>query len=89
MKKIWILLPACLLVASCGLLPNARTGCDKEMPYESARNEPPLRVPDGAVLPDTRGALPIPQVTAPEVPREQGRCLDYPPSYGATRPAGG
>ena len=81
MKRLWILLPACLLATGCSLLSDARTACDEEMPYESARNEPPLGVPAGAVLPDTRGALPIPQVTAVEVPREKGRCLDYPPVY--------
>jgi opacity protein-like surface antigen len=83
MKRVWILLPACVLATGCSLLPDARTGCDEEMPYESAQDEPQLRMPAGSVSPDSGAALPIPQVTAPEVPRERGRCLDFPPAYSA------
>lgn len=79
---------AALPLAGCGLLPDAYTGCDKERPYQSAEDQPPLRVPEGADLPDTREALKIPEVRTPEVP-DDGRCLDHPPSYGGTKPAQG
>lgn len=86
--KFLVLLPACLLAGACGLLPDAYSGCDKPQPYQAAQDLPPLRVPDGAVLPDTRNAMRIPAVTAPQIPPEAGKCLDHPPEYGK-KPAAG
>ncbi len=80
----WIL--AALPIGGCGWLPDAYTGCDDVKPYQSARQLDLLRVPSGADLPDTRNALRIPEVKAPELPPEPGRCLDHPPAYGADRP---
>lgn len=54
------------------------------MPYQAALEVAPLQVPEGAVAPDTRGAMRVPKVTAPELPRDPDRCLDQPPSYGTT-----
>jgi len=79
-------LAAALPIAGCGWLPDAYTGCDEAQPYQSARQMEPLRVPAGADLPDLRNALRIPEVKAPELPPEPGRCLDHPPSYGTERP---
>lgn len=73
-----------LPLASCGILPDAYSGCDKLRPYQTAENLPPLRVPQGADLPDTREALKIPEVRTPAVP-DDGRCIDHPPSYGGSR----
>ncbi|HEX9706060.1 MAG TPA: hypothetical protein VGA24_00315 [Steroidobacteraceae bacterium] len=81
------LIAAALPIASCGLLPDAYTGCDEAQPYQSARQNEPLRVPAGADQPDTRNALRIPEVKSPELPPEPGRCLDHPPSYAKERPA--
>ncbi|MGB5132005.1 MAG: hypothetical protein WBO00_05285 [Steroidobacteraceae bacterium] len=86
--RFLILLPVCVLAGACGLLPDAYSGCDKPKPYQTAQDLPPLRVPDGAVLPDTRNAMHIPTVNAPQIPASAGRCLDHPPSYG-TKPATG
>jgi uncharacterized lipoprotein len=86
--RFLMLLPVCVLAGACGLLPDAYSGCDKPQPYQSAQDLPPLRVPDGAVLPDTRNAMRIPTVIAPQIPASAGRCLDHPPSYG-TKPATG
>jgi len=82
-----VLLPVFAVAGGCGLLSNARSGCDEAKPYQSAQESPPLRVPEGAVAPDTRNAMRIPATTAPQVPGGEGRCLDHPPNYGATRPA--
>ena len=79
---------AAMPLASCGLLPDAYTGCDKVRPYQSAENRPPLRVPEGADLPDTSQAMKIPDVRTPVAP-DDGRCIDHPPSYGGTRPPKG
>lgn len=77
---------AALPLAGCGWLPDAYSGCDEAKPYQSAKEEAPLRVPAGADMPDTRSALKIPEVKAPEVPLDEGSCLDHPPPYGKDRP---
>jgi uncharacterized lipoprotein len=84
MKRYWIAMAAGVLAAGCGVLPDAYSGCEKIRPYQNARQAPPLRVPSGADLPDTRNALKIPDITAPELPAESGRCLDHPPKYGTS-----
>jgi len=89
MNRIWIAIAACGLAGGCGLLPDAYSGCDKPQPYQSAQEMPALQVPAGADAPDTRNALRIPAVPAPERPPGAGRCLDHPPAYGGTRPPGG
>ncbi|MGH8251325.1 MAG: hypothetical protein ACREVI_11645 [Steroidobacteraceae bacterium] len=85
MNRYWIgiALAAAVPVAGCGVLPDAYSGCDEIRPYQSARQQPPLKVPSGSELPDTRSALKIPEVNAPEVPVEPGHCIDHPPEYGA------
>jgi uncharacterized lipoprotein len=86
--KFLLLLPVLVTAGACGLLPDAYSGCEKPQPYQSAQELPPLRVPEGAVLPDTRNAMRIPAVSAPEIPASAGPCLDHPPTYGA-KPATG
>lgn len=89
MNRIWIAIAACGLSSGCGLLPDAARGCDKPQAYQSAQEMPNLQVPPGADAPDTRNALRIPAVPAPQRPPEEGRCLDYPPAYNPARPQGG
>ena len=84
--KFLVLLPACLLAGACGLLPDSYSGCNKPRPYQSAQEEPPLRVPEGSDLPDTRNAMRIPAVNAPQIPASPGECLDHPPDY-VSKPA--
>ena len=86
--RLLALLPVCVFAGACNLLPDAYSGCDKAQPYQSAQDSPPLRVPEGAVVPDTRNAMRIPPVRAPQLPAGEKRCLDHPPSYGA-KPAAG
>ena len=88
-RRLGILLGLLALAGGCALLPDANSSCNKPKPYQAARENPPLRVPEGAIAPDTRGAMRIPETTAPQLPRDEGRCLDQPPSYGTTpAPAG-
>ena len=84
MKRLLMLLPLLALAGACSLLPNANSGCNKPKPYRAAADHPPLQVPAGAAAPDGRSVMRIPQVTAPQMPGEKGRCLDQPPSYGTT-----
>ncbi|HUG04877.1 MAG TPA: hypothetical protein VML92_10660 [Steroidobacteraceae bacterium] len=86
----WIAVTTALaIVAGCGLLPDAYSSCEKPQAYQSAKAEAPLRVPSGSDMPDTRNALRIPDVSAPERPTDGNACLDHPPSYGAARPQTG
>ncbi len=80
---------ASLLTQGCFLIPSAAETCAKPQAYETAQEAPPLQVPDGADLPDTRNALKIPTVTAPERPQDAASCLDHPPPYGVARPRPG
>lgn len=89
MNRLWIAMAAAAFAGGCGLLPDAYSGCDKAQPYQAAQEAPPLVVPAGADLPDTRNALHIPAVKAPQLPADPGRCLDHPPSYSATKPRAG
>ena len=82
----FLCLAAILPLAGCGLLPDAYSGCNEARPYQAAKEAEPLRVPAGADLPDTRNALKIPDVKTPEVPLEEGTCLDHPPPFGKDRP---
>jgi uncharacterized lipoprotein len=78
---IVMLICAAALLAGCGLF-RADRSCHKTQDYESSRSVARLRVPAGLNAPDTRDALVIPQVTAPEAPRSQADgCLDEPPKY--------
>jgi uncharacterized lipoprotein len=88
-RAMRVVLFACAAaLAGCGWLPDAYTGCDEAQPYQSAKDVGPLRVPAGADLPDTRNALKIPELKTPELPREDGSCLEHPPPYaGAPQPA--
>jgi uncharacterized lipoprotein len=73
-------------IAGCGWLPDAYSGCNDVKPYESAKQMDPLKVPTGADLPDTHNALKIPDVNTPDLPPEEGSCLDHPPPFGKERP---
>jgi len=75
-----VFLPLLLVLSGCGLLTPTYERCDEEPAYASAREVPPLRVPEGVDPPNTRSALEIPELTVPEKPRD-GRCIDVPPSY--------
>jgi uncharacterized lipoprotein len=86
MNRLWIAIAACGLAGGCGLLPDAYSGCDKQQPYQSAQDAPPLKVPAGTDAPDTRNVLRIPAVPAPQRPPEPGSCLDHPPAYAGARP---
>ena len=86
---ICLVLAGSVLAGACGLLPDAYSGCDKERPYRSAQNLPPLRVPEGATPPDTHETLKIPEVKSPQLPEESGRCIDHPPVYGKKQPSSG
>ncbi len=86
----WIAVTTAVAIAAgCGLLPDAYTSCQEPQPYQSARTETPLQVPSGSDMPDTRNALSIPEVSAPERPVDGDACLDHPPSYGTARPQTG
>lgn len=63
-------------------------GCHEPPFNGDANTRPPLKVPEGLSAPDTTGAVKVPPLTEPDVPRgKNAPCLDIPPSYG-TEPTG-
>ena len=59
----------------------SKTCVDPDEPYLSARNNPPLRTPDGMTVPDRSGALVIPDGDDSGVRAPSSGCLAEPPSY--------
>jgi len=83
-----------LLVASL-IATAALSGCKSPLnqcnesseEYAGAQELPPLQAPPGLDAPDTRNALRVPPLNAPERPRAKDEpCLSAPPPY-STRPA--
>lgn len=85
----WVWIALAVPLAGCNLLPNATSGCNDAQPYHAAVAGPPLRVPAGSDMPDTRNALRIPELSTPELPREPGTCLQHPPPIGTVASTGG
>ena len=70
---------AALLLAGCG---GSDQVCEtRDESYATARNNEPLRVPQGMSTPNRSEALSIPDVNAPTNASERTSCLDEPPSY--------
>jgi hypothetical protein len=65
-------------LAACG--GSNRTCVDPDEPYRSAKNNPPLKVPEEMSAPNRSEALAVPEANSPPK-AERGSCLDEPPSY--------
>lgn len=77
-RRLWLAFVLMPLVAACG--GSDRTCVDPDEPYLAAKNNPPLRVPEGLTAPNRSESLRIPEAKpAPKVARSS--CLDEPPSY--------
>ncbi|MGH8262724.1 MAG: hypothetical protein ACRETU_01480 [Steroidobacterales bacterium] len=75
------------LTSSCSMFHPAKD-CEKPQAYESSQSIARLKIPPGLDAPDTKEALAIPEVSAPEAPRTAtGGCLDEPPQYRTETPA--
>ena len=89
MKSLGIVLASSIvaLTAGCGLF-RPDQSCHKAQAYESSKSVARLKVPPGTDAPDTRSALVVPPVDAPEAPRSRSdTCLDEPPRYRSDLPA--
>lgn len=74
--------------AGCGL--TAAERCVPSERYASAGSEPPLRIPDDLAPPDETDALRIPLESEPATTDARpGYCIESPPPYQSTPPAGG
>ena len=75
------------LTSSCGLF-RPHKDCEEPQAYESSQSIARLKVPPGLDAPDTKEALTIPEVNAPQAPRTAtSGCLDEPPQYRSETPA--
>jgi len=76
---------AMILAASSGCSwfhHGSRAKCREPTIGANAKNLPPLKVPEGLDVPDTRNAVKIPPLNEPEHPRGlKDPCLSSPPSY--------
>ena len=80
-----VLLAACLPLAGCGTLFAVK--CAKPEDFAAAVDNPPLKVPEGKDMPDTRGALKIPPLAAEERARPADQpCIDTPPKFTPAAP---
>ncbi|MCW5573556.1 MAG: hypothetical protein KIT37_11055 [Steroidobacteraceae bacterium] len=79
--RIRIIVPLlALALGGCGVFKGS--GCDKPREYTNSESIPPLEVPAGLDLPDTRSAMRVPALDAVEKPRGPHEpCLDEPPLY--------
>lgn len=78
LRWLWVALGLMPLLAACG--GSEGTCIDPNEPYLAAKNNPPLRVPEGLSAPDRSEGLTIPDV--PSTGKvERSSCLDEPPSY--------
>jgi hypothetical protein len=84
--RVLCLLLAALSLASCsrlGLRSRAAACREPQIPA-SPGNNAALKVAPGLDLPDTRGAIRVPELTEPEKPRSKSDpCLSRPPAYGS------
>jgi uncharacterized lipoprotein len=80
-RTLMALIGLAAATGGCGLF-RPDQSCHKPQPYESSKSIARLKVPAGVDAPDTRDALVVPHVDAPEAPRSRsGACLDEPPRY--------
>jgi uncharacterized lipoprotein len=80
-RTLMALIGLAAATGGCALF-HADQSCHKPQAYESSRSIARLKVPAGVDAPDTRDALVVPHVDAPEAPRSRsGACLDEPPRY--------
>lgn len=78
---------ASLLLAGCGSLSLFSVTCAKPADFANVEDRPPLKIPAGFDAPDTRAALTIPPLEAPEAPRPaDSPCLDTPPKFNPAPP---
>ncbi|MFM7396932.1 MAG: hypothetical protein ACKO42_07415 [Gammaproteobacteria bacterium] len=83
--RLFPVLAAFLLVSGCGSL--FKVTCAKPADFASAEEKPALKIPPGYDAPDTRAALTIPPLEAPEAPRPaDAPCLDTPPKFNPAPP---
>jgi len=75
------------VLSGCAAINPFQTSCAKPEDFAGVVDNAPLRVPAGKDMPDTRAALKIPSLDAPEAPRPaDSPCLDTPPKFATTPP---
>ena len=82
-----VVLLALLALQGCAAINPFQTSCAKPEDFAGVVDNAPLRVPAGKDMPDTRAALKIPALEAPEALRPaDSPCLDTPPKFTPAPP---
>lgn len=82
--RVVAVMVAVMALTGCGRL--LKASCAQPGDYAGAVQNPPLKVPAGLTAPDTRSALPIPDIEASERTRQATEgCLDAPPKFTVPR----
>jgi uncharacterized lipoprotein len=83
MRIVGILLASTLAIAVLPGCKSKLTSCSQtNKDYAGAREVPPLQAPPGLDAPNTRNALKVPPLNAPERVRgKEEPCLDIPPPF--------
>ena len=85
-RLIVSVLLGCALVSGCK---SFHTCAEPPDELTNAASIPALKVPVGLEMPSTKEALRVPDLNAPEAPRDShGRCLEEPPEYRPGHPIG-
>jgi len=76
-----------MLLGGCSSWGLFQATCAKPADFAAVVDNPPLKIPAGRDAPDTRAALAIPPLDAPEVPRPaDSPCIDTPPKFTPAPP---
>lgn len=85
--RLLTLAAALLALGGCGSWNVFKGTCAKPGDFAGVVDNPPLKIPAGRDAPDTRAALAIPALDAPEAPRPaDSPCIDTPPKFTPAPP---
>ena len=88
MRNVAVLVAAASSLSGCHLWHSAYHSCTETSDfYLKSTSVPPLRVPVGIDPPDTKSAMQIPVLNAPELPPRGPKdpCLDESPKFSEPR----
>jgi uncharacterized lipoprotein len=87
LERVLSIVAGTVLASGCSLFGKLTPDCHTPQEYQRARQVTPLKVPAGLDVPNTQGAMAIPDIAlAPPPPGPKDTCLDVPPRYKPAPP---